>query len=471
LPRCLLRPYLGGTLRRALLVRAMFAAALAAVSTGLVGYAWQQWIREATESRLLAMQNTAHAEYKVTIRHRKETAALAQALSATLAADGFDTTIIEAALEPPRENAQSPPLVNRIQWGDSADEPAATSIAQRLAYLTWGQAPEVTELTQSPGLKELRVLLRTPGTTGSEFTDPLVNPLTPEQITELVIPPELLPEAQQPQEPQEPDARETGQVPESLSRTFRDPLQIGGDGPEMVSLLGGTFLMGSPNDEPERDSDEGLQHRVTVRPFAIGRTEVRFVDYDRFAEATGREKPDDAGLGRGDRPVINVSWQDAREYAEWLSKQTGHSYRLPSEAEWEYAARAGTRTPFWTGKCIHTDQANYDGNYDYNDCGARTGVWRRRTVPVGSLPANPFGLHEVAGNVYEWVEDCWHDSYAGAPTDGSAWRESGGGDCAGRVVRGGGWINNQGRLRSAYCGWIAADVAYYDVGIRLARTF
>jgi len=105
-------------------------------------------------------------------------------------------------------------------------------------------------------------------------------------------------------------------VSESLSRTFRDPLQIGGDGPEMVSLPGGTFLMGSPNDEPERDSDEGPQHRVTVRPFAIGRTEVRFVDYDRFAEATGREKPNDAGWGRGDRPVINVSWQDAREYAE-----------------------------------------------------------------------------------------------------------------------------------------------------------
>jgi len=244
LPRRLLRPYLGGTLRRALLVRAMFAAALAAVSTRLVGYAWQQWIREATESRLLAMQNTAHAEYKVTIRHRKETAALAQALSATLAADGFDTTIIEAALEPPREDAQSLPLVNQIQWGDSADEPTATSIAQRLAYLTWGQAPEVTELTQSPGLKELRVLLRTLGTTGSEFTDSLVNPLTPEQITELVTLPESLPEAQQPQEPQEPDARETGQVSESLSRTFRDPLQIGGDGPEMVSLPGGTFSDG-----------------------------------------------------------------------------------------------------------------------------------------------------------------------------------------------------------------------------------
>jgi formylglycine-generating enzyme required for sulfatase activity len=134
--------------------------------------------------------------------------------------------------------------------------------------------------------------------------------------------------------------------------------------------------------------------------------------------------------------VINVSWDDARAYADWLSDQTGQRYRLPTEAEWEYAARAGTTTPFWTGDCIHTDQANYDGNYDYNGCGAKTGVHRGQTVPAGSLPANAFGLHEIAGNVWEWVEDCWHSSYAGAPTDGSAWVEADGGECS-RVVRGG----------------------------------
>ena len=122
--------------------------------------------------------------------------------------------------------------------------------------------------------------------------------------------------------------------------------------------------------------------------FAIGRTEVTFAQYDRFAAATGREKPDDAGWGRGERPVINVSWHDAVAYTEWLSAQTGHPYRLPGEAGWEYAARAGTTGPFWTGDCIHTDQANYDGNYDYAGCGARTGVYRARTVPAGSLPPN-----------------------------------------------------------------------------------
>ncbi|WP_256091553.1 formylglycine-generating enzyme family protein [Candidatus Thiosymbion oneisti] len=487
LPKRLLRPYLGGTLRRALLARTALAVILAAGGAWLAGSAWHQWLREAAESRPLARQNAVHAEYRVTIRHRKETAELAQALFETLAANGFDTAIIEAALELPGKDAESLPPVNRIQWGDPADESIANSIARRLTYLTWGQVPEVTDqlgsvalagLAQPPEPKALRVLLWTPGTTGSGFTDPLAEPLTPEQIAELTTPPELPsealpPEALPPEAPQTQtsDTRETQPTSELPGRTFRDPLRIGGTGPEMVRLPGGSFLMGSPKGEPERVSDESPPHQVTVRAFAIGRTEVRFVDYDRFAEATGREKPDDEGWGRGDQPVINVSWRDAQAYAAWLSEQTGHSYRLPSEAEWEYAARAGTSTPFWTGDCIHTDQANYNGGYDYKGCGAKTDVYRRRTVPVGSLPANGFGLHEMAGNVWEWVEDCWHDSYAGAPADGSAWLQAGGGDCARRVLRGGGWYFNPRWLRSALRLRNAAGGANFVVGIRLARTF
>jgi formylglycine-generating enzyme required for sulfatase activity len=253
-------------------------------------------------------------------------------------------------------------------------------------------------------------------------------------------------------------------------KVFRDTLKDGTPGPEMVALPGGTFNMGSPDSEPERSSDEGPVHEVRIRPFAIGRTELTFAEYDRFAQATGRGKPGDWGWGRGDRPVIEVSWKDATAYAEWLSQQSGQSYRLPTEAEWEYAARAGTETPFWTGGCIHWDQASFTGDRGYAGCGAKTGNDRRKTVPAGSLPANPWGLHEVAGSVREWVQDCWHEGYQGAPSDGRAWDDADGGDCARRVARGGGWSDHPARLRSASRGWTTAEEAYFYLGFRLART-
>jgi formylglycine-generating enzyme required for sulfatase activity len=216
--------------------------------------------------------------------------------------------------------------------------------------------------------------------------------------------------------------------------TFRDPLADGTKGPEMVVIGAGAFLMGSPASEPERETNEGPQHQVVIaEPFAIGKYEVTFEEYDRFARATGRALPDDEGWGRGRRPVIAVSWDDATAYAQWLSAQSGRDYRLPSEAEWEYAARAGTLTPFWTGNCIHTSEENYDGDRDYNWCGAKTGVDRGKTLPVGSLQANPWGLYDTAGNVWEWTEDCWNDDYQGAPTAGGAWRH---GNCALREERG-----------------------------------
>ncbi|MBV5272226.1 MAG: SUMF1/EgtB/PvdO family nonheme iron enzyme, partial [Lamprocystis purpurea] len=206
--------------------------------------------------------------------------------------------------------------------------------------------------------------------------------------------------------------------------------------PQLIALPGGTFLMGSPANEPERSDVEGPQHPVRIAQFAIGKCAVTFAQYDAFCAATGRQPPGDHGWGRGKRPVINVSWKDAVAYAVWLSKETGEHYRLPTEAEWEYAARAGTTTPFWTGRCITSDQANYNGNHVYAGCGAKTGVYRKQTVPVGNLPANPWGLHEVHGNVWEWVQDRYHASYQGEPTDGRAW-EAGGSSA--RVVRGGSW--------------------------------
>ncbi len=237
--------------------------------------------------------------------------------------------------------------------------------------------------------------------------------------------------------------------------------------PEMVSIRAGCFQMGSPASEPQRFSDEGPQHKVCLKAFEIGKTEVTFTQYDAFAEATGRKKPGDEGWGRGNLPVIHVGWEDAVAYAHWLSELTGQTYRLPSEAEWEYAARAGTETPFWTGRCINGDQANYDGRYDYNSCGAKTGVFRGKTVPVGSSPANPWGLHDVHGNVWEWVQDRWHRNYKGAPADGSAWDR---GDASARVLRGASWENVPWGLRSACRSRGSLGLRDGDTGFRLART-
>jgi formylglycine-generating enzyme required for sulfatase activity len=235
--------------------------------------------------------------------------------------------------------------------------------------------------------------------------------------------------------------------------------------PELVVVPAGAFDMGSPPVETGRDSNEGPPHRVQVPAFALGRTEVTFAQYDAYAAVTGARKPDDEGWGRGARPVINVSWNDAQAYVQWLRQRTGKAYRLPSEAEWEYAARAGTQTPFATGPCITTAQANYDGNY-HPWCGAKE-IWLGKTQPVGRYPANPWGLDDMAGNVWEWVEDCYHDSYAGAPADGSAWRT---GDCHWRVSRGGSWNFSPRRARSAGRHWNAVSIRDYDLGFRVART-
>ena len=174
--------------------------------------------------------------------------------------------------------------------------------------------------------------------------------------------------------------------------------------PEMVVIPAGSFLMGSPPSEPERSKYEGPHHRVTIDyRFAIGRYAVTFEEYDHFCEETNREKPADQGWGRSRQPAINVSWQDAMAFCGWLGKETGKPYRLPSEAEWEYACRAATTTAFSFGETVTPSQVNYDGNYTY--AGSAKGVYRMRTVEVGGLPANPWGLHEMHGNAWEWVED------------------------------------------------------------------
>ena len=239
--------------------------------------------------------------------------------------------------------------------------------------------------------------------------------------------------------------------------TFQDCAQC----PEMVVVPSGSFMMGSPESEQARDDDEGPVHRVTIaRPFAVGVYEVTFGEWDACVSGggCGGYRPDDKGWGRGSRPVILVSKEDAKAYVEWLSRKTGEEYRLLSEAEWEYVARAGTTTRYWWGDAIGRNRANCSG------CGSR---YNLVTAPVGSFSANPFGLHDVHGNVWEWVEDCWNYRYRGAPSDGSAWQM---GDCDVRVLRGGSWYNAPWSLRSAERIGDTSGPRDFLVGFRVART-
>jgi formylglycine-generating enzyme required for sulfatase activity len=226
--------------------------------------------------------------------------------------------------------------------------------------------------------------------------------------------------------------------------------------PEMVVIPAGSFLMGSPDDEKERSDPEGPQHRVEIGyRFALGRYAVTFDEYDHFCAATKRKRPNVQGWGIGRRPVTNVNWHDAQAYVAWLSEATRQHYRLPSEAEWEYACRAGTTTRYAFGDEISERNANF---------GQKVG----KTTEVGGYPPNSWGLHEMHGNVWEWVEDEWHDRYQGAPADGSAWIDKAGAG-ASRVLRGGSWIINARFARSAYRCAYDPGLRNFNYGFRCAR--
>ena len=248
--------------------------------------------------------------------------------------------------------------------------------------------------------------------------------------------------------------------------TFQD-----GEGyPKLVMVPSGSFMMGSPACERGRYCDESPMHEVRIGyQFAVGVYPVTFDEWDACVSdgECGRdssgvvESGDDEGYGRGNFPVINVTWKDAKTYVRWLSYKTGKFYRLLTESEWEYVARAGTQTPYWWGDEIGRDQANCDG------CESS---WDDLTAPVGTFSKNAFGLYNVHGNVHEWVEDCWNDSYAGGPTDGSAWGSENC-DCEHRVLRGGCWSSRPKDLRSATRFHLDAGVKDQAIGFRVARIF
>lgn len=231
---------------------------------------------------------------------------------------------------------------------------------------------------------------------------------------------------------------------------YTDPVT----GMQFVFLPGGTFAMGDPSGQ---DPYAQPLHMVTVKPFYLGKFEVSFNEYKVFCDATDRPLPDDAGFGRGQLPVINVSWHDAVAFTEWLSRKTGKTFRLPSEAEWEYAARGGTPFAYPWGNALGR------GNATCSHCG---NPWDGKTTStVGSFSPNQFGLYDMAGNVYEWCLDARHDSYQGAPTDGSAWVADG--QMNEWINRGGSWYEPPQEITVFRRCWDRADKRSPEYGFRV----
>ncbi|MEH2194737.1 MAG: SUMF1/EgtB/PvdO family nonheme iron enzyme [Nostoc sp.] len=235
---------------------------------------------------------------------------------------------------------------------------------------------------------------------------------------------------------------------------------------DMVAIPGGTFLMGSPESEPELRNSESPQHSVTIQPFFMGKFAVTQSQWKAIAALPKVNidlNPDPSYFKGANRPIEVVSWDDAIEFCARLSKKTEKTYSLPSEAEWEYACRAGTTTPFYFGEMITTDLANYDGNYVYNS--GSKGEYRKQTTYLGKFPANPFGLFDMHGNIWEWCLDEWHENYNGAPKDGSAWLSDN--DNQNRLLRGGSWRSDPRDCRSAFRRYYARDSRRNSVGFRV----
>lgn len=241
-------------------------------------------------------------------------------------------------------------------------------------------------------------------------------------------------------------------TPVAAGASFRDCP----DCPEMVVVPAGRFLMGSADDEAGHQPDESPRHEVRIgAPFAVGRFEVTFAEWDACVAGAGCDgyTPDDQHWGRGPRPVVDVSWEEAKSYVDWLSRKSGSQYRLLTEAEWEYSARAGTATPWSSGEGIDDSKANYAAD---------------KTVPVGSYEPNGFGLYDMHGNVWEWVQDCYAESYRGAPGNGGAVSPPG---CAWRIIRGGGWNTaTPENMRAAFRFKRVPGTGRDNVGFRVARS-
>lgn len=303
--------------------------------------------------------------------------------------------------------------------------------------------------------------------TPAEPEEEIATEVEPEEVTEEPSVEEIEPAAAEPEpavtaeEPVTEPEPEPAPVPEATvvtkeEKAFTDALKSGGSGPEMVWMPAGSFEMGSPSSST--NAEERPRHSVKIKKFAISKYEITFSEYDKFAKSTGRKIPDNMYMDRATTPVIFISWDDAYNYAKWLAEETGKKYRLPSEAEWEYAASGGKKSTFWWGFNEEVGKAHCftcESQFD-----------PRKPTKIGSFQPNQFGIYDTAGNVAEWVHDCWHENYNDAPGDGSIWE---GGDCTMRAARGGSYISPQQSIRTAKRDKFKSNSGYDHIGIRLVR--
>ncbi|MCH7880726.1 MAG: SUMF1/EgtB/PvdO family nonheme iron enzyme [Proteobacteria bacterium] len=293
----------------------------------------------------------------------------------------------------------------------------------------------------------------------AQLETPEVEPITASEIESEQQAAELAGQQAEQAEPlQAEPAPEPELEPQFVDKAdpFRDKLKSGGRGPLMVQVPSGTFRMGGASGIIS--ADEVPRHKVNIESIMVSVYEVTYAEYDLFAKSSNRKLPDSSGWDRKTHPVNNISWDDALRYTKWLSKQTGKIYRLLSESEWEYVARAGTTSSFWWGTSAGTSNAHcFDCKSDYNTS---------KPAKVGTYKPNTFGLYDTAGNLYEWVHDCYHRNYKEAPTDGSVWE---GGDCEVRVVRGGAFRSPADSMRVENREKFPSKRGQYNVGFRLAR--
>lgn len=419
--------------------------------------------------------------------HLQSLARTLKAILATLPASDEEGA---RAQEPPSRKttaplaraADTPPASRLGLWATLAAVVIAVGVAGVWTLMKPAALVSAPEPVRTPiaSVEPIKTPVASPEPTKTVAATPEPSPTTdaPEPSTRPFIPPEL-------------PATPAAEPPRKVGDVFADCAHC----PEMVVAPSGAFSMGASANEltqyPDQAAHEGPVHKVLfAKPFAIGRYAVTRGQFDEFVRETNRQvelgcwrfgdglniifDPQmsyrNAGSPGDDYPAACVSPADAEAYARWLASKTQRPYRLPSEAEREYAARAGSTTTFWWGESISADQANYNSTYAYR--GKTSGPYRDTSAAVKSFAPNPWGLYQVHGNVREITADCWHDNFKGAPTDGSAWLEANGGDCAKRVLRNGAWFNVADLSRSAARAWADIGVALHwnGVGFRVARS-